>query len=357
MNKTIVEKVIDLLDANGAMSLKEIYEALPEYTKSGIRGNINRYIAEHKDGRIKRIDKGVYSVIEIIDVKKKGDEYLVNYSASYYCGDKEVDMYHKEYQTKTPVSIGTYHRMDNFEEFEDFENDMSSVRAIFQKGDVRDALKRLKSESFNLLVTDPPYRVISGGNNGGKGVPSGILSKNDGKIFTHNDIEFKEWIPECYRLLKEGSQAYIFTNFLNLESLMSECRNAGFKLHNLLVWEKQNCTPNRWYMKNHEYILFCRKGRAKAINNKGCKTVHQFNNIIGEKSHETEKPVDLLKMYIENSSNENDWILDPFAGSGSTAAAALSLNRRVYTIELDDKYVSNIKERIKSFFKFVPDAI
>ena len=125
-------------------------------------------------------------------------------------------------------------------------------------------------------------------------------------------------------------------------------QKVGFKLHNLLVWVKNNATPNRWYMKNCEYVILARKGKARAINNCGSKTVHQFDNILGTKTHETEKPVELLKQYIENSSHENDWILDPFGGSGSTACAVLELGRRFLTIEIDDKYIGNIHERLKT---------
>ena len=175
-----------------------------------------------------------------------------------------------------------------------------------------------------------------------------MLSKNDGKIFNFNDINLKDWLTEAYRLLKDGSQAYVFTNFLNLQETMETMQEIGFKLHNLLVWQKNNATPNRWYMKNCEYVIFARKGKAKAVNNCGSMTVHQFNNVIGNKTHETEKPIDLLKFYIENSTKKDDWVLDPFAGSGSTAVAAIETGRKFFTAEIDPKYIGNIHERIKS---------
>lgn len=277
-------------------------------------------------------------------MKPSGDgQNLVSYTASYYANDKEAHFFHSEYKTSEPVSAGIYTRMDDFNSFEDLENHSASLRGILAKGDVRDILPKLKDGTFDLLVTDPPYKVISGGS-GGKGAPRGMLSRNDGKIFEHNDIEFSEWLPEAYRLLKDGSQAYIFTNFLNLKSLMSEAKNVGFKVHNLLVWEKNTATPNRWYMKNCEYVLFLRKGPARSIKNAGSKTVSRFNNIVGTKIHETEKPVDLLRMYIQNSTT-GGWVLDPFAGSGSTLEASLLEKVRCFTIEVDEKYISPILKR------------
>lgn len=175
-----------------------------------------------------------------------------------------------------------------------------------------------------------------------------MLSKNDGKIFTYNDLKISNWIKECYRVLKNETHIYIMTNFLNLEEYMQEIRNAGFELHNLLIWEKNNATPNRWYMKNCEYIIFARKGAAKPINNCGTKTVLQIKNV-KNKIHPTEKPTELLRIFIENSTNENQIILDPFGGSMSTALAALQTNRRCISFEIDKDYYTIGLERINNF--------
>lgn len=197
----------------------------------------------------------------------------------------------------------------------------------------------------DAIITDPPYRVISGGKPKHKGQPSGLLSKNDGKIFTHNDLKEEDWFPKIFKLLKNGGHCYIMTNTLNLERYLRLARETGFLLHNLLVWEKNNCTPNRWYMKNCEYTLFLRKGKAKPINNVGDKTVHKFKNK-QNKAHPSEKPIELMEMYIENSTNENDLVLDFTMGSCSTGVACKNTNRKFIGIELDDKYFSICQERI-----------
>lgn len=175
-------------------------------------------------------------------------------------------------------------------------------------GDSIESMKSLPSELFDLVVTDPPYKTITGGDSNGKNSerPKGMLSGNR-KLFKHQNIKISDWMSEIYRVLKDNTHCYIFTNALNLTEMLNEAQKVGFKLHNLLVWEKNNCTPSQYYMKNCEYVLFLRKGKAKWINDiGGSKTVHQFNNIIGNKTHPCEKPIDLLKFYIANSSNEND---------------------------------------------------
>lgn len=216
-------------------------------------------------------------------------------------------------------------------------------------GNCIDLFKTIEDESIDLVVTDPPYRVISGGRPKIKGQPSGILKKNDGKIFEHNDINPEEWISEVYRVLKQGTQCYIMVNSLNMENYLRICREAGFGLHNILAWFKNNCTPSRWYMKNAEYILFLRKGKAKTINNVGSKTVHEFDNIIGNKLHPTEKPIELMELYITNSSNIGDVVLDPFMGVGSTGLAALKNDRKFIGFEIDKKYYDIAEKRLEEY--------
>ena len=79
-------------------------------------------------------------------------------------------------------------------------------------------------------------------------------------------------------------------------------------------------------------------------------SVYKFNHTfcrIPKKLHPTEKPVDLIKELIYNSSNENDIVLDCFMGCGSTGVACIETNRRFYGIELDEKYFKIAEERLK----------
>lgn len=218
-----------------------------------------------------------------------------------------------------------------------------------QLGDTLQLIKTITDNSIDCIITDPPYEVISGGTPDNKDVqrPSGMLSKNDGKIFQYNDIDITNWIDDCYRILKPNTHIYIMTNFFNLEHYMQSIRKAGFDIHNLLIWEKNNATPNRWYMKNCEYIIFARKGESKPINDCGCKTVLQFDNV-RNKLHPTEKPIPLLKTLITNSTNENDIVFDPFGGSFSTVLAAIQCGRKAISFELDEKYFNLGKERLEN---------
>lgn len=212
--------------------------------------------------------------------------------------------------------------------------------------DCLEFMKNMESESIDLIVTDPPYRTTSRGSFGGTG---GILKEKlnmKGKVFTHNDIHISDWIGEIYRVLKEGSHCYIMCNNVNLHEYLNEIKKAKFNIFKVLIWKKDNCITNMYYMDSHEYIIFCRKGKAKKINNCGTKSVLEVANV-KNKLHPTEKPVELMKILVGNSSQVWDKVLDPFMGAGSTGVACKELNRDFIGIELDEKYFNIAKERIE----------
>lgn len=214
---------------------------------------------------------------------------------------------------------------------------------MIYNGDSLKILKEIPDKSVDMLLTDPPYKIITGGKRKSTVSFGGIIKDN--KQLMRTIPEFKEWLPECFRVLKDNTHAYFFINFINLNDMINEIEKAGFKIHTLLVWQKNNSGFNRWYLKNCEYVIFARKGKAKKIKIGGSKTVHQFNNP-RNKVHPTEKPVDLLEMYILNSSDEGDVVLDPFMGSGSTGVACKNTNRKFIGIELEIDYFEIAKKRI-----------
>ena len=227
------------------------------------------------------------------------------------------------------------------------------MQVSLHKGDCLEFLKDIPDESVDLVVTDPPYKIVAGGcTNVGNMATTGVLSRNTkavrtGKLFEHNDVTFSDWLPDVYRVLKEASHCYIMINGRNLSELQSECEKVGFTYQNLLVWNKGNVTPNKWYMNQCEFILMLRKGKAKNIKNMGTSTLLDVQNIIGKKVHPTEKPAYLMKILIENSSEQGEVVLDPFMGSGSTGIACVTENRNFIGIELDEQYFEVAQDRIK----------
>jgi DNA modification methylase len=199
----------------------------------------------------------------------------------------------------------------------------------------------------DLIVTDPPYRTISGGTKSklASGWKTSVLKDNDGRIFEHNDIGVDVYVPLLHDSLKDGGDAYVMTNNLNLSDLLVCAEEVGFGFHNLVLWIKNTCTANRWYMKNVEYVCYFYKSPARRINDAGSKQTFYADNPT-DKLHPTEKPVSLFSYLIGNSSNKGDLALDPFMGSGASGVSCVQLGRRYVGIEIDENYYEVAKENI-----------
>ena len=212
-------------------------------------------------------------------------------------------------------------------------------------------MKTIPDKSIDLVVTDPPYKTTSRGNAGNSG---GMLQKDinkKGLVFKYNDILPKEYIPELYRILKDGSHCYIMTNHVNLQEILNVATDSGFKFIKSLIWNKKNKIMGQYYMSQFEYILFFRKGKGKKINHCGTSDILDIPNkktkdSNGKNLHDTEKPIELMKILVSNSSNENEIVLDPFMGIGSTGIASKQLNRNFIGFEIDIDYFNIAKRRI-----------
>ncbi len=201
----------------------------------------------------------------------------------------------------------------------------------------------------DLLATDPPYKLTSGGKSKAPGTMSGKFSaeaySNDGE-FVPCDITWSDMASPLFRALKENADAYVMANDKNVFPAEDAFIAAGFKLHNLLAWDKVKATSNRWYMKNLEFTLYLWKGIAKTINfpdsKQGIRYPHQDVS-----DHPTEKPVALMRQYIRNSSQPGDIVLDPFMGSGTTGAACMELGRKFIGIEISPKFFDMARTRLE----------
>lgn len=217
-------------------------------------------------------------------------------------------------------------------------------------GDCLEVMKQIDNESIDLIVTDPPYLINYKSNH--------RKNKDDRfckPIANDTNIQLiKDAIKECYRVLKNDSAMYMFCSFDKVDIFKQELQKY-FNIKNLIVWVKNNWTAGdleAQYGKQYELIFYVNKGRKK-INGKritdvwSALTNKSLNRVVGgEQVHQNEKPLQLIKMCIENSSNKDDIVLDMFAGSGTTCLAAKELNRKYIGIEID-----------KYFYKIALDKI
>lgn len=237
------------------------------------------------------------------------------------------------------------------------------VQIDLHKGDCLELMKNIPDNSIDLIATDPPYSTTARGNAGNS---DGMLQKEinkKGKVFAHNDIQSSLYAPEFYRVLKDGSHCYVMTNHIHLieflnnftdlrttEEKQKDIKPYGFHFVKCLIWDKGNKIMGQYYMSQFEYILFFRKGKGVRINNCGTSDILSVKNIKtkgdGGNLHDTEKPINLMQILIENSSKENQIVLDPFMGIGSTGIACVNTNRNFIGIELDDNYFKIAENRI-----------
>ena len=235
------------------------------------------------------------------------------------------------------------------------------------QGDCVEILKQFSDGIFHCCFTDPPYTLATGGAKISECGGTNDRKKNkwiakdgnqDNKDFIEsgkiikNIPKFSDWLPELYRVMKDGSHAYIMINSRNLKDLQQAAEDVGFQFQNLLNWQKQNKTPNKFYMQQVEYILMLRKGKERYINDMSAGNVFYIRNPVGKKLHPTEKPVqlvkDMIKQSIDLSSKFPQFVIDPFMGAGSAAVACKELGCEFVGIELEQKYCDIAQKRIQN---------
>lgn len=215
------------------------------------------------------------------------------------------------------------------------------------KGDCLKGMRAdIPDESIDLVVTDPPY-LVSYKTNHRKNKDHKFCSeiKND-----NNPDLIREYIKECYRVLKPNSAMYMFCSCVHVDKFMQMAREAGFNIKNNIVWVKNNWTAGDLqasFGRQHEYILLLNKGRKK-FHGKRITDVWHFDRVAGSKQvHQNQKPIDLIKRCIEYHSEEGGVVFDGFMGSGTTAVACVETGRNFVGYELDAEYHAVACERLK----------
>lgn len=208
-------------------------------------------------------------------------------------------------------------------------------------GDCLTIMPNLADESVDLIITDSPY---------GFGYQSNMKSNKDLPMFYDRNTHWlNEFLFVANKKLKKTGHLYMFAPTQKIDEFKQKIENF-FIIKNILVWDKQGFGMGDLYGQyapSYEFIIFAVKEQGKKLNGTRERDVLQYKKTKCQ-YHPTEKPVDLISHLIEKSSNENDTILDPFMGSGTTGVACKRLNRNFIGIELDEKYFNIAKERIET---------
>lgn len=164
-----------------------------------------------------------------------------------------------------------------------------------------------------------------------------------------NDIDvnwFPDWIKEIDRVSKDDAHLYIFCSHHKIDFFKSEIEKFR-KVKNILIWEKNNTGMGDLfgdYASKYEMVLFCSNGNKKLNGGRDANIIKA--NRTQNNLHPTEKPVNLMEYFISKSSNENDIVLDTFAGSGSTLVACKNTKRHYIGFEIEEIYFNTINKRL-----------
>jgi len=246
---------------------------------------------------------------------------------------------------------------------------------VIYNGDCLEVLNLIPENSIDMIFADPPYMLSNDGltckNGRMANVNKGKWDKSGG--FESDTVFHNEWISACRRVLKPQGTIWVSGTYHSIYQCGYILQKNNFCILNDIAWYKPNAPPNlscRFFTASHETILWARKDK---------KAKHTFNydemkngsfpedklkkentqmrsvwSITTPKKdeklhgkHPTQKPLDLLKRIVLASTNENDIVLDPFCGSGTTGLACKHLkNRSFIGIEIDKDYCEVAKSRL-----------
>jgi site-specific DNA-methyltransferase (adenine-specific) len=191
--------------------------------------------------------------------------------------------------------------------------------------DAVEFLAGLPSSSVDLLITDPPYESLEKHRAVGTTTRLKVSQGSSNEWFEiFPNRRFPELFAECFRVLKPDSHFYLFCDQETMFVAKPLAEEAGFKFWKPLVWDKERIGMGYHYRARYEFVLFFEKGKRK-LSNLGVPDVFRVPRVF--QGYPTEKPPEVAKILIEQSSEPGALVLDPFCGSGSTGVAALSLGR------------------------------
>ncbi len=234
-------------------------------------------------------------------------------------------------------------------------------------------LKKIPDESFDLIFADPPYNLQ---------LRNELIRPDRSKVSAVNDKwdQFKnfekydeftyEWLKESKRILKKNGAIWVIGSYHNIFRVGTIIQNLNFWILNDVIWNKKNPMPNfrgTRFTNAHETLIWASKSEKSkyTFNYQSLKCLNDDLQMRsnwelpicngserlkknGKKIHSTQKPEALLHRILLATSNKNDFILDPFLGSGTTAAVAKKLGRNYYGIENEKNYFNAAKQRLKN---------
>lgn len=213
--------------------------------------------------------------------------------------------------------------------------------------DCLDGMREMEDNSVDVVLADPPY-----------GIDYQSARRTDKALWKpkiRNDTEpFTEWIPDAYRVLREGGRLLCFYRWDVQTEFVTPLEQAGFSLRSQIVWDKIThgmgdlCGE---FAPQHELIMYATKGKYEF---KGArpKTVIRQQRVSPESlTHPNEKPAGLIIKLLNSITIKGETVLIPFVGSGVDAEVCTRMERPFIGFELDPHYVDIANKRVKPWLQ------
>jgi modification methylase len=239
-------------------------------------------------------------------------------------------------------------------------------------GDCIEILRALPPASVHAVFADPPYNLQLKGE---------LLRPNHSRVdavdddwdrfadFATYDAFTREWLTQCRRVLRKDGTLWLIGSYHNVFRLGTALQDLDFWILNDVIWRKSNPMPNfrgRRFTNAHETLIWAARSQdakyrfnyaaMKSLNDDLqmrsdwfiplCTGAERLRDDQGRKVHPTQKPEALLHRVILACTRPGDVVLDPFLGTGTTAAVARRLGRRFIGIERDSGYAAAAEARI-----------
>ena len=252
------------------------------------------------------------------------------------------------------------------------------------EGDCIELMERLPEGSCDLVFADPPYNLQLEGElrrPDNSRVDAVVDEWDRFANFAEYDRFTREWLIAARRVLKDSGALWVIGSYHNIFRVGAILQDLGFWILNDVVWRKTNPMPNfrgRRFTNAHETLIWATKSREqkaytfnyeamKSLNDELqmrsdwtlpiCSGGERLKDESGAKAHSTQKPESLLHRVIVSSTKPGDVVLDPFLGSGTTAAVARRLGRRFIGIERNADYARVARLRVRSVDRAGDDAV
>ena len=244
---------------------------------------------------------------------------------------------------------------------------LSPERSWVVQGDCVPALSALPEECVDLIFADPPY-FLQLQNELRRPNNTVVAPVDDAwdqfQDWSDYDAFTRAWLTACRRVLKPTGTIWVIGTYHNIYRIGALMQDLGFWTLNSVIWEKNNPTPHFRgvrFCNAHEELIWAARSQREAkrytfhyqdlkLENGGkqmrsvwrfpiCSGRQRLRDPDGQKVHNTQKPLALVERIVRGCSNPGDLVLDPFAGTGTTGAAAMALGRRFFLVEREDYYV------------------